>query len=325
VALSAATIEAHIAQWEPLLKRTSYPYRQHWPARLFRHEPLENIIKIMSEGTLLSRADAQQSGELVNDIAPSHIIQSNEAAYGSVRLYFRPRTPTQFHIEGIREPHDYYHGKHAAVLYMMCFDATRILTSAGVRFSDGNMQGLPQVFDTDAGFGQLNFTDIYHEGSIAEEDRDRIRRSRCAEVLVPSPLLLAGTLQAVICRSSAERQLLLHELGSDFPAKERIRVFNEAGVFNADYAFVETVDLAKDGVHVKFHCPSRGSLTGDVQVRVTSIPVGGTSLLWQNIALEFWKKWNFLGQLEQGLYLVEIWIRGCLAYRARALLTDDPF
>lgn len=323
--LSQATAEAHIATWEPTLRKTSYPYRQHWPSRLFRHESLDNILLILSRGELLSREQAEAEQVLLNDVAPEHIIQANCAAHDSVRLYFRPRTPTQFHIEGIREVADYYHGKHAPVLYMMCFDSVRILTTDGVRFSDGNMQGLPHVFHDDAGFGQLNFADVYHEGSIPEPDRERVRRARCAEVLVPSPLALAPALQAVICRSSAERQLLLHELGDEFPAKERIRVFSEAGVFNADYAFVETVDLAKDGVHVKFHCPRRGSLSGTVELRITPLQPSGQAIHWKNLTLEFWKKWMFSYQLQQGTYLVEIWIRGCLAYRSKALLTDDPF
>jgi hypothetical protein len=187
------------------------------------------------------------------------------------------------------------------------------------------MQGLPHVFHDDAGFSQLQFQDIYHVGPMSEDEKDRIRRARCAEVLVPSPLQLAPSLRAVICRSSAERQLLLHELGDDFPAKERIRVFNEAGVFEADFAFVETVDLAKDGVHVKFHAPSRGSPTGTVRVRVTSSDVPGRQFVWQKAALEFWRKWTFTSTIPQGNYLVEIWIRDCLAYRAKAILTDDPF
>ncbi|MBA3670156.1 MAG: DUF4433 domain-containing protein [Sphingomonas sp.] len=271
----------------------------------------------------MSREDAEQQDVLLTDVAPEHIIQANCAAHDSVRLYFRPRTPTQFNIEGIREPTDYYFGKHAPVLYMMCFDAGGILTQPGVRFSDGNMQGLPHVFHDDAGFQQLVFADIYHEGRIPEADRERVRRSRCAEVLVPSPLPLAPSLRAVVCRSSAERQLLLHELGAAFPARDRIRVFNEAGVFNLDYAFVETVDLAKDGVHVKFHCPRRGPIAGKVEVRVT--PDVGPAIRWGNDALEFWKKWTFTYVLLQGSYLVEIWIRGCLAYRARAILADEPF
>jgi hypothetical protein len=282
-------------------------------------------VPILRGAKLLSRDDALAGAVLVNDVAPEHIIQANCAAHDAVRLYFRPRTPTQYHIEGIREPADFYSGKHAPVLYMMCFDSVSILTSANVRFSDGNMQGLPHVFHDDAGFAQLNFGDIYHEGAIAEADRERIRRARCAEVLVPSPLKLAPSLQAVICRSSAERQLLLHELGDNFPAKERIRVFNEAGVFNADFVFVETVDLANDGIHVKFHPPRRGSPTGHVSVRATPLVPAGPPIAWQNPATEFWKKWKYSYQLQQGTYLVEIWIRGCLAYRARALLTDDPF
>lgn len=208
---------------------------------------------------------------------------------------------------------------------MLTFDSANILAIPGVRFSDGNMQGLANVFNDDAGFKQLDFDDIYHEGPMTQTEKDRIRRARCAEVLIPSPLQLAPYLRAVICRSSAERKLLLHEMGETFPAKDRIRVFNEAGVFNADFPYVETVDLGGDGVHVKFHAPRRGSSTGEVRVCVTNQRAPQRKLIWEKDALEFWRKWTFKSAIPAGTYLVEVWIRNCLAYRALSVLTDDPF
>ena len=62
-----------------------------------------------------------------------------------------------------------------------------------------------------------------------------------------------------------------------------------------------------------------------VRVRVTNVDPGAQPLLWQKPGLEFWKKWTFTAPIHQGKYLVEIWIRECLAYRAKAILTDDPF
>jgi hypothetical protein len=325
VALSRAVIQRHIAEWEPKLRVTFYSHRRHWPSRLFRHEPLENILPILNSGSLLSRNQAGEDGAIINDIAPADIINANVLSHQYVRLYFRPKTPTQFHIEGIREAVDFFMGKHAPVLYMMVFDAEKILTTPGVRFSDGNMQGHPNVYEGDAGFGLLDFENIYHEGAVPLDDRAAVTRARCAEVLCPSPLLLPPYLQAVICRSAAERQLLLHELGPHFEGKERVRVFNEAGVFNADYVFVESVDLASDGLHVQFHAARRGSPTGEVEIRLRRLDRPAPPVRWHKLGLEFWKKWHFTHNIPDGHYLIEITIRNCLAYRSMAILESVPF
>lgn len=325
MSLTDDRIQRHIVEWEAKLRPTLYSHRRHWPSRLFRHEPLENIVRILGAGELLSRNDAVKAGQIANDIAPEEIIGANDQAYQFVRLYFRPKTPTQFHIEGIREQADFYCGKHAPVLYMMVFDAARVLTSHGVRFSDGNMQGHPNVYCDDDGFDLVDFTQTYHEGPVSQEEKEAITRSRCAEVLCPSPLLLQPYLQAVICRSAAERQLLLHELGEDFEGKDRIRVFNEAGVFNADYVFVENVDLASDGIYVQFHPARRGAATGRVEVRLSAIGRIAPMIRWEQDALEFWKKWHFRYQIPDGVYLIEIYVRTCLAYRARSILESRPF
>lgn len=131
--LSPRVARAHIDDWKERLARGNRPYRQHWPSRLFRHEPLENAVKILKSGVLLSRRDA--ASEIERDIAPADIIASSEAAHGFVRLYFRPKSPTQYRIEGIRKPNELYQGRHAPVLFLMLFRAEDILTQQGVAFS----------------------------------------------------------------------------------------------------------------------------------------------------------------------------------------------
>lgn len=133
--LSEQTITSHINTWKLRYKNS---FREQWPAHLFRHEPLENAVTIIKTGALLSRNDA--TGLIVNDIAPENIINARDVAHSSARLYFRPQSPTQFRIEGIRKPHEYIEGKHAPVLILFVFDAKTILTQDGVRFSNGNMQ-----------------------------------------------------------------------------------------------------------------------------------------------------------------------------------------
>lgn len=323
MALSPETCDKHSAFWEKLFARSSYPYRRNWPARLFRHEPLESALAVINSGLLKSRNGA--AGHIAHDVAPDDIIGANELAHDYVRLYFRPRTPTQWNIEGIREPSDFYHGKHAPVLFMFLFNAKKILTTPGVMFSDGNMQsGASQTSDNDANFAALDFASIYHEGPIPADQRDHVRRSRCAEVLCANPLVLNGNLEAVICRSDAERRLLLNELGPNFDNGDRVRVFKEPGIFNADFAFVESADLTEEGLLVRFHPPNRGAREGRVQVTITSASSNRLMKRWDQ-SLDLGKRWQFKADLEDGSYRIEILLRDCLAFRAVATLDSAPF
>ena len=128
--LSPKLIQSHLDTWSARLKKTgNRPYRQHWPSRLFRHEPLENAVRILQSGKILSREDSK--GQIVRDIAPQEIIMHSDAAHHFVRLYFRPKNPTQYRIEGIRKPEEYYKGCHAPVLIILIFSAVDILTGDG--------------------------------------------------------------------------------------------------------------------------------------------------------------------------------------------------
>lgn len=325
--ISNALAQTHIADEMRRLISTNRPYRRNWPSRLFRHEPLENITRILSSGQLLSRFDAtNQNAGIPLDIAPAEIIEASDAALKAVRLYFRPKNPTQWNIEGIREPCDFYYGKHAPILFMMLFNSEKILTSPGVSFSDGNMQGcMPNVYSDDNGFRQLDFSKIYHDSFFEPHMRDAIIGARCSEVLVPSPLNLAGSLEAVVCRSAAERQTLLYQLGTDFLSADRIRVANEAGIFFGDYAYVETVDVARDGVHVKFHSPRRGLRTGDVTVRAHSFANPSNSRDWNVPMIDLAPEWHFQTNLPEDTYVIMINVRNCRAYQATATISDLPF
>lgn len=97
--ISRPRIDRHIAEWTAHFGATP---QARWPSRLFRHEALENAVRILQSGQLQSRNDA---GEIiVRDVAPADIIAADVRAHAFARLYFRPKTPTQFHIEGIRKP-----------------------------------------------------------------------------------------------------------------------------------------------------------------------------------------------------------------------------
>src|SRR5690606_37955341 len=87
-----------------------------------------------------------------------------------------------------------------------------------------------------------------------------IIRCRCAEVLTPSPLPLDDSLQAVMCRSAAERATLLHYLGNEEGRwADRIQVYAEAGLFESNFAYVDTFDANSEGVAFTFHSRRDGA------------------------------------------------------------------
>jgi hypothetical protein len=57
-----------------------------------------------------------------------------------VRLYFRPKTPTQWHNEGIRAPSERTSlNAHCPIPVFFCFDLVGLLSEDNVWFSDGNI------------------------------------------------------------------------------------------------------------------------------------------------------------------------------------------
>lgn len=323
--LSGDVVRAHIERWENRLSRGNRPYRRNWPSRLFRHEPLENTVKILKSGALLSRSDAE--GDIARDIAPAEIIGRRTAAHKFVRMYFRPKSPTQYHIEGIRKPAELYQGSQAPVLVIMVFGAEDTLTKPEVRFSDGNMQSpATEKGSTDEEFQAIPFEQVFHEGAFeprAQLGIDIVRR-RCAEVLVPSPLPLEGNLKGVLCRSPAERATLLHLLGNAADQwSERIRVFTEPGLFENRYAYLDTVDGGPDGIRFTIH-PRRDGATVAAAMWVWDRD-GDRRMHFGPHELDPARRWMSRGSLAPGTYVARFELEDCLAYEAPFIVDELPF
>lgn len=324
MAVDRDTVKQHISTWTDKLKKGAYPFRQRWPAHLFRHEPVENAAAILRSGRLLSREASR--GLAPKDIADKSTISHHGQAHSYARLYFRPRTPTQYRIEGIRKPSEYFHSDpetHAPVLVMMIFRSEEILTASGVCFSDGNMQsGWSSQFSTDADFRGLPFDKIYHFGPF--DHGSDITRYRCAEVLVPHELVLDDRLVGVLCRSPAERATLLHMLGDDASRwSSRVRVYTEPGIFENRWSYVDSVSVSKDGVSFTTH-PRSDAQPIKVSIAITSID-DSRKLVFSNESAPARHTILCKTNLTPGTYLVEISVDDCCAYRALSLIDDLPF
>lgn len=324
--LTPALLQAHIAEWEGRLAGPFMSHRGRWPSRLFHHAPIENAALILREATLLSRIDSD--GRRVRDVAASGVIHSRDRAHQFARLYFRPRTPTQFHIEGIRKPHEIYQGGHVPVLVMLVFDARKVLMVPGVRFSNANMQSpYAQDGDDDQFFTGIDWASVYHEGPFSPGETHIIPR-RCAEVLAPSPFRIDDSLQWIYCRSQAERTMLLGLLGPSAARwRDLIRVSDDIRVFEKRYTYVEEVSLQSTGLLFRLAPRTDGSqVSVGIQVRNSH---GVHSVAYRNdnfspVPLNN-PRWLLKCTLPPDLYRIRIELEGCTAFDASVLHEDIPF
>lgn len=259
MALSEAFVDRHIAFWSDKLGSSHYAYRKRWPHLLFHHASLETAVAIVKDGHLRSRQDPKRVR--LQDVAAGGVIDNRREAHDYVRLYFRPRNPTQFYIEGIRKDSDcekYGVNAHAPILVMLVLDAKSVLTRPDVQFSDQNMQNGSAVLGRDEQFfSSIPFNSVYHEGGINGDFS--IIAHRCAEVLTSSPLPLDEALTGIWFRSEPERDTFLYKL-EDAASKWHgiCSVSEEIKVFDKRFAFVSDISLSTQGVSFRLNHRSDG-------------------------------------------------------------------
>lgn len=328
MALTAAYVDRHIADWQQRLASPFYPHRKHWPAHLFHHAPIENAVAILKDRCLRSRNDADNLRP--RDVAAPGVIDARQHAHDRVRLYFRPKTPTQWHIEGIRKPGECTYGDatHAGVLVMFALDARSVLIKPNTMFSNQNMQlGGTVPGNSEDYFSKIEFGKVYSEGSTGG-DRT-ITDIRAAEVLPSSPLGLQDCLRAIYFRSEPERDMLLHLLG---PERDRwlpfCHVSDALKVFQKEYTFVQYVRLTNNGVVFRLN-PRRDRQNIKISIK-----------LWDeagNVVGDFFNNdhkahpdlpydnWIWEIKLKDGVYLVKIELEDNCAYNANVTLGDSLF
>jgi hypothetical protein len=322
--LTPNRVRRHIQRWETHFQGT---HRERWPSRLFHHSPLENAVSIIKDGCIRSRLDPENRRE--KDVAAGDVIRTRHDSHDSVRLYFRPRTPTQYHIEGIRKADECNLGEnvHAPVIIMFVFDSLKLLTLSNIRFSDRNMQSPSTVVgDSEDYFDNIPFDKVYHEGGISG-DRTIITH-RCAEVLHESPLYLRGNLQWIYCRSAAERDTLLFQLGEygNYWAS-KIRISDDIRVFLKNHAFAEEVKLTPEGVVFRLHprVDLRKIAVSIIVATPKDVPIhfrhGDMAALPNYPA----KQWIHRKPLSNGRYYVKMTIDGHLAFENYMLVGPELF
>jgi hypothetical protein len=251
------------------------------------------------------------------------------------RMYFRPRTPTQFHIEGIRRDGEYYNnelGAHAPMLFMFVFSAKSVLSFPDTQFFVGNMQSAGTWFGPSLeDFKQITFERVFHEGPFSADDGP-ITFCRCAEVLAPSPLPIENHLQAIICRTRAERQTLLHRIGEAAATRwaSSMRVSDDMRVFERRFRYVEEVSITSGGVIFRVHGRYAAELVA-VEARVVRVSTGKVAIDFSDPQLRATPpnggRWRVkgAGALQPGAYHVQILLEGHMAFEAELSIANEPF
>ena len=234
--------------------------RAWWPYFLFHCTDVRNVASILTSGELLSRVQATTAGKLATDIASPDIIERTSLRFQDyVRLYFRPRTPTQFRNEGFRPQGQLYSGAHCPVPVYFLFRAKEVLSRADSQFTAGNVAAMSPLMNDVHQLRLVPFADVYHDymlpySEVSDEARRDIVRSRNAEVLIPQRLGLESV-QMILCRTQAEYETLLHLLPKD--VKDRwstiIGVDTGMNLFHSKWTFVEQVEMSDRELIFRFN------------------------------------------------------------------------
>jgi ssDNA thymidine ADP-ribosyltransferase, DarT len=307
--ISKSRFDRHILDQSSVLLN----YRKPWPKYLFRHEPIENAVEILKSGQILSRTGAE--GRIARDIAPDQIIGLRDSAHDKVRLYFRPRNPTQYRIEGIRKPSEFYHGKHGGFIVVFAFDAETILTASDTKFSCGNMQHSDsRILDGDNGFDSLDFSKIYHDSAHRDPE---VTRQRCAEVLPFSPMTNLPALRRIIVRTDADVLTVKHyiEKFSLYHYSDLVRKAKGTGIFFGEYTAFDYVDLSPGKINFKLK-ETKPAADIAVEMVVSDIKTG-SQVAKLSCDLKMLQAYYWEHGVTPGPYLLNAKLEGSFAFCSR--------
>lgn len=303
--------------------------RKWWPSFLFHFTDVQNVVSILKSGSVVSRARLLASGLPFVDGASPDIIEHTDSNWLKyVRLYFRPRTPTQYRNEGIR-PHDkrLLGGAHYPVPVYLLFDSPTVLIRGNSQFTDGNLAAGAVPYGSAADFEKMPFELIYHDSSVTPDQRSTIVYHRHAEVIVPDELDLSG-LRQIFCRSQAEYQTLLHLLPPGVRSRWSMRVGTAArlNLFFRRWTFIEEVSLSNDVAVFRFNpgTETPGPFAARAEIVETS---SKRKYLWSDPALQATGTLRIhVGIMQRSDdYLISLFLDDCLAYAGRYQEEPLPF
>ncbi len=229
-----------------------------WPRYAFHYTDVTNALGILKEGIIYSRFDAIQKQLMSNDNASKQVIDMTYSGVtSSVRFYYRPLTPTQFHNEGYKHSMLRYCGDSNAnvpVPIFFLFDLKSILCMKETMFSEQSLAGGGEIlYQGEDAFSKLNFAQIYKNGPM--ENIEAEKKYRQAEIVFPGCFPIDNAIKNIVCRNDIERATLLNLLRKESPKefykyKDLVVVCNEC--FENNGLFVTQCNYYGDKVGIVF-------------------------------------------------------------------------
>jgi ssDNA thymidine ADP-ribosyltransferase, DarT len=319
----AARIEAHLES----LKASSWigPARHWWPNFVFFFADLPNALRIFDAGKLLCR---NQAAMAVDTGSEAVLDLTADQWKNCVRLYFRPRTPTQYQIEGFRPPGQHGSlGKHMPVPIFFLFDSKDILTRRTTRFSQGNLSQNPPVGDDATFFESIPFERVYHDSWMREEEKSNIKFHRHAEIIIPGELDL-GPLRRIWCRSDAEYQMLLRLLSPPVMRKYKgiIGQGKRPSMHFCKWTFVESVVLEINRMVFTFNQSTVTPGPFAARIEVTNLKTSAR-YKWENATFEASKPLTIsIPQITEPVaYEVQFLLENVIGYAGTFNPKETPF
>lgn len=294
--------------------------RRFWPNWLFRSDHVENAAAILNTGRLLSRAAAEHGHLIPVDSGSPHYVGHLSSAHRNlVRLYFRPRTPTQYVNEGIRPQGEIQYDAHMPVPVYLLF-ASSLLAEQGVSFTKGRLTEATEVGDSAEFLRSIDFGDVYHDhavGKLGESvRRSTILNARHSEVVVENELPL-DQLKHIVCRSAPERETLLNLLSTSARHKWLTRIHTDEGdrrLFEKRGTFVQRADLSNAATRFWFYSNIPRKMRGPFDLRIKWFLDGrAAGARQENFTVSNAPVAYSLGQ-SAPTYSVRVWLDSNLAY-----------
>lgn len=233
-----------------------HPSKQWWVKYVYHFSNIDNIVNILEQGYLYSRNECIRRGLMQNENASKEIINQTEGnVRDCVRLYFRPKTPTQFYNEGFStsEERKKYESAHVPVPVFLAFRSYEILNLEDCYFSDGSLA--THDFHLYKGFERyktLDFKSIYHDESLNNENKGYILQKRQSEIAIQNRLSL-DFLDLIWCRSNAEYVTLinlLHDRGISEKYRNKISVKQASNLFFMHHTYIDIVNMDMDSIAI---------------------------------------------------------------------------
>lgn len=160
-----------------------------WLKFAFHYTDIRNAAQILCDGCLYSREQAQNLRKIVVSSGSREVLSATDTSIlDSVRLYFRPKTPTQFYAEGVHSlatlACSKFSDAHCPVPVFFLFDLAKVLTLPNSQFSDRGLGSHEyRLSNTMQELQALPWKQIYHNDRLNPEMAREIVARRNAEIV----------------------------------------------------------------------------------------------------------------------------------------------